>query len=100
MTVALHLDADHPYFIATQFHPEYLTRPLHHSPPYMGLILAASGKLQQYLDRGCQVSPSSVYQTAEEEDDYDDEVTQAMMPEALFEEKLKQVKVSAPDESI
>lgn len=36
---------DHPYFVGTQFHPEYLTRPLRPSPPYLGLILAACGKL-------------------------------------------------------
>ena len=33
----------HPYFVGVQFHPEYTTRPLRPSPPYMGLILAASG---------------------------------------------------------
>lgn len=32
---------DHPYFVAVQFHPEYLSRPLHPSPPYLGLIQAA-----------------------------------------------------------
>lgn len=32
---------DHPYFVAVQFHPEYLSRPLHPSPPYVGLIQAA-----------------------------------------------------------
>ena len=37
--------SDHPYFVGTQFHPEYLTRPLKPSPPYLGLILAACGKL-------------------------------------------------------
>ncbi|XP_065199145.1 CTP synthase 1-A-like [Sycon ciliatum] len=36
----------HPYFVAVQYHPEYLTRPVKPSPPYLGLILAASGQLQ------------------------------------------------------
>ncbi|XP_055949824.1 CTP synthase 1-like isoform X4 [Argiope bruennichi] len=45
---------DHPYFVAVQFHPEYISRPLKPSPPYLGLILAASNRLQSYLARGCQ----------------------------------------------
>lgn len=36
----------HPYFVGVQYHPEYLTRPLKPSPPYLGLILASCGKLQ------------------------------------------------------
>lgn len=31
----------HPYFVAVQYHPEYLSRPFRPSPPYMGLIRAA-----------------------------------------------------------
>lgn len=31
----------HPYFVAVQYHPEYLTRPFRPSPPYVGLIEAA-----------------------------------------------------------
>ncbi|KAK9675200.1 CTP synthase ura7 [Basidiobolus ranarum] len=41
---------DHPYFVASQFHPEYITRPLKPSPPFVGLILAAAGLLDQYLE--------------------------------------------------
>ncbi|KAK9718467.1 CTP synthase ura7 [Basidiobolus ranarum] len=41
---------DHPYFVAAQFHPEYITRPLKPSPPFVGLVLAAAGKLDQYLE--------------------------------------------------
>jgi CTP synthase len=37
--------ADHPYFVCTQYHPEYLTRPLRPSPPFYGFVLAAAGKL-------------------------------------------------------
>jgi len=40
----------HPYFVATQYHPEYISRPLKPSPPYLGLVLAATGKLQTYLN--------------------------------------------------
>ena len=48
---------DHPYFVATQYHPEYLSRPLKPSPPFFGLILASVGKLHSYLSRGCRLSP-------------------------------------------
>ncbi|KAF9299882.1 CTP synthase ura7 [Mortierella antarctica] len=41
--------ADHPYFVGVQYHPEYLTRPLKPSAPFMGLILAATGGLQAHL---------------------------------------------------
>lgn len=47
----------HSYYVATQFHPEYLSRPLKPSPPFLGLILASVGKLKQYLARGCKFSP-------------------------------------------
>lgn len=42
----------HPYFVGVQFHPEYLSRPLEPSKPYLGLILAASGQLKPYLESG------------------------------------------------
>ncbi|KAF9958306.1 CTP synthase ura7 [Mortierella alpina] len=41
--------ADHPYFVGVQYHPELLTRPLKPSPPFVGLILAATGDLQKHL---------------------------------------------------
>ncbi|KAF8988668.1 CTP synthase ura7 [Haplosporangium bisporale] len=41
--------ADHPYFVGVQYHPEYLTRPLRPSAPFMGLILAATGGLEAHL---------------------------------------------------
>jgi CTP synthase len=41
---------NHPFYTAVQFHPEYLSRPLRPSPPYLGLILAASGQLTSYLE--------------------------------------------------
>ncbi|KAJ2503163.1 CTP synthase ura7 [Coemansia sp. RSA 1972] len=44
----LELDG-HAYFVGVQYHPEYLTRPLSPSPPFLGLLLAASGQLQTYL---------------------------------------------------
>ncbi|AFZ72239.1 glutamine hydrolyzing CTP synthase [Natronobacterium gregoryi] len=32
--------ADHPYFLGTQFHPEYTSRPGQPSPPFLGLVEA------------------------------------------------------------
>ncbi len=29
---------NHPYFVAVQYHPEYISRPLKPSAPYLGLI--------------------------------------------------------------
>ncbi|KAH9381284.1 hypothetical protein HPB48_003265 [Haemaphysalis longicornis] len=61
---------NHPYFVGVQFHPEYISRPLKPSPPYMGLILASCGRLNGYLLRGCRLSPrqlSDVGSSSEEE---------------------------------
>ncbi|KAG2460926.1 PYRG1 synthase, partial [Polypterus senegalus] len=49
---------DHPYFVGVQYHPEFTSRPMKPSPPYFGLLLAAAGKLNSYLQRGCRLSPS------------------------------------------
>jgi CTP synthase len=34
---------DHPYFVGVQFHPEYLSRVLEPSKPYLGLVAASAG---------------------------------------------------------
>jgi CTP synthase len=36
---------DHPYFFATQFHPEYRSTAFAPSPPYVGLLLSAAAGL-------------------------------------------------------
>lgn len=38
---------DHPWYVGVQFHPEYLSRVLHPSPPYLGFVAAASGCLER-----------------------------------------------------
>ncbi|XP_073211999.1 CTP synthase 2 isoform X3 [Lepidochelys kempii] len=48
---------NHPYFVGVQFHPEFSSRPMKPSPPYLGLLLAATGTLSAYLQRGCKLSP-------------------------------------------
>lgn len=35
---------NHPYFVATQYHPEFKSRPGKPSPPFLGLLKAASGQ--------------------------------------------------------
>ncbi|XP_073212017.1 CTP synthase 2 isoform X4 [Lepidochelys kempii] len=52
---------NHPYFVGVQFHPEFSSRPMKPSPPYLGLLLAATGTLSAYLQRGCKLSPSDSY---------------------------------------
>nr|ODN93154.1 CTP synthase [Cryptococcus depauperatus CBS 7841] len=34
---------DHPYFVGLQAHPEFCSRPLNPSPPFLGLVAAACG---------------------------------------------------------
>uniref|UniRef100_A0A8D0A3L3 CTP synthase n=1 Tax=Sander lucioperca TaxID=283035 RepID=A0A8D0A3L3_SANLU len=53
---------DHCYFVGVQFHPEFTSRPIKPSPPYFGLLLAAAGKLQSYLAKGCRLSPRLLQQ--------------------------------------
>jgi CTP synthase len=35
---------DHPFFVGTQSHPEFTSRPLSPSPFYLGLVAAALGR--------------------------------------------------------
>ncbi|KAL1491250.1 hypothetical protein ABEB36_011871 [Hypothenemus hampei] len=65
----LELD-NHPYFVAVQFHPEYLSRPVCPSPPFMGLILAAKDRLKGYLARGCKLSPQEPQSDYYDSDDF------------------------------
>ncbi|OTF82102.1 hypothetical protein BLA29_011826, partial [Euroglyphus maynei] len=41
---------DHPYFVGVQFHPEYTSRPLKPSVPYLGLLLASTQKLDAFME--------------------------------------------------
>ncbi|KAL8667302.1 MAG: hypothetical protein Q9202_000875 [Teloschistes flavicans] len=40
---------DHPWFIGVQYHPEYLSRVLRPSMPYLGFVAAAAGCLDQIM---------------------------------------------------
>lgn len=59
--------ANHPYFVGVQFHPEFSSRPMKPSPPYLGLLLAATGNLNAYLLRGCKLSSSDRYSDASDD---------------------------------
>jgi CTP synthase (UTP-ammonia lyase) len=45
----LELD-EHPYFVAVQYHPEYISRPLKPSAPYLGLIWVSEEGSRQVHD--------------------------------------------------
>lgn len=51
---------DHPFFIGAQFHPEFKSRPGKPSPLFVGLIAAATGQLDAFLD-----NPSLIHDTSE-----------------------------------
>ena len=42
----------HPFMVGCQYHPQYKSRPGKPSPLFMGLILAASGQLPEYISDG------------------------------------------------
>ena len=39
--------ADHPYMVASQFHPEFLSRPMRPHPLFVGLIKAAKERAKK-----------------------------------------------------
>ncbi|PQM42568.1 hypothetical protein Pyn_16534 [Prunus yedoensis var. nudiflora] len=41
----------HPFYVGVQFHPEFKSRPGKPSALFLGLILAATGQLETYLDQ-------------------------------------------------
>ncbi|CAJ1969909.1 unnamed protein product [Sphenostylis stenocarpa] len=41
----------HPFYVGVQFHPEFKSRPVRPSALFLGLILAATGKLEAYISR-------------------------------------------------
>lgn len=41
---------EHPYYVGVQYHPEFQSRPLKPSPPFHGLLLAATRGLESHLE--------------------------------------------------
>jgi len=76
--------AGHPFYIAVQYHPEYISRPLAPSPPYLGLILASVGKLQSFLSHGHQATTPIM--PSDGEIDSDDEIS-SMVRNLSYTEK-------------
>uniref|UniRef100_A0A8C9WYH6 CTP synthase n=1 Tax=Sander lucioperca TaxID=283035 RepID=A0A8C9WYH6_SANLU len=71
---------DHPYFVGVQYHPEFTSRPMKPSPPYLGLLLAAAGKLQSYLQKGCRLSPRDTYSDQSGSSSPDSEISELKLP--------------------
>ena len=88
------LSIDHQYYVGVQYHPEYLSRPMAPSAPYLGLILASSGKLKGFVQRGYQLSPRASYEY-DPDDELDDEVTQALGRVELGPEYLTESRTSS-----
>ena len=44
---------DHPYFVGLQAHPEFCTRPINPSPPFLGFVAASSAPevLEEQMQR-------------------------------------------------
>lgn len=40
---------NHPYFVGMQAHPEFCSRPLNPSPPFVGFLAAAAGLLEEQI---------------------------------------------------
>ncbi|XP_062891603.1 CTP synthase 1-like isoform X1 [Mobula hypostoma] len=74
---------DHPYFVGVQYHPEFTSRPMKPSPPYFGLALAAAGKLQSYLEKGCRLSPRDTYSDYSGSSSPDSEIVDLKLPPNL-----------------
>ena len=41
----------HPWFVGVQFHPEYLTKVLEPSRPYLGFFAASAGCLKEVMEK-------------------------------------------------
>ncbi|XP_012861945.2 CTP synthase 2 [Echinops telfairi] len=59
--------SNHPYFVGVQFHPEFSSRPMKPSPPYLGLLLAATGNLNSYVQQGHKLPSRDNYSDASDD---------------------------------
>jgi len=41
----------HPFYLGVQYHPEFKSRPIRPSPPFHGLVLAATGQLDDFMEK-------------------------------------------------
>jgi len=54
---------DHPYFVCSQFHPEFLTRPLLPAPLFLGFILASLGELNEHFGKSNSMETYKWYES-------------------------------------
>ena len=47
----------HPFYVGTQAHPEFKSRPTHAHPLFRGLIAAALARRQQVSEQGVALTP-------------------------------------------
>jgi len=77
----------HPFFVGLQAHPEFTSRPLKPSPPYLGLILASIGKLDKYLKNDCKMCPEIL------DNDSDDELFNEEFNRLILEDETDELQV-------
>jgi CTP synthase len=51
--------SEHPFFFAVQFHPEFLSRPMNPSPPFIGFIQASAGMFKR-ADHSIALPPKGI----------------------------------------
>ena len=90
---------NHPFYVAVQYHPEYLSRPMRPSPPYLGLILAATGKLEAFLAKGCQAQRQG-HDDEEFSSDEEDDAVLANLVKTTFIKEITPKKESASTSSM
>jgi len=91
---------DHPFFVGLQAHPEFESRPLKPSPPYLALLLASIKKLDNYIENGCNLTTDVIGDDSDEEylreEDFSklmlDDVRHAKMKREDEEKSEKQIK--------
>jgi len=89
---------NHPYYVAVQFHPEFLSRPLKPSPVYLGLILASVNKLENFLSRGARLSPQTSFRRLDECTDLNDIFDNSLSSPQVLENSLSQLQVNGNNE--
>jgi len=113
---------DHPFYVATQYHPEYLSRPLKPSPPFLGFVKASAEcsiksvvKISKVpsSSKGSLPFPGSISESEEivaEDEDFDkepateNEVSKKANSKAAASQEInknnKEIKRKSEDENI
>lgn len=90
---------NHPFFVAVQYHPEYISRPMKPSPPYLGLILAATSKLNSFL-ANMQDKQVAVADDSSDDEDFVNIVKSLRVGEKKSTEEATPIKLSPSSTSI